>query len=174
MPESALIIAVPEAEPLVKAWRERFDYSAGVGVPAHITLLYPFMPPGEITPAVVAELRELFAQFPAFEFALTGLRRFPEVLYLAPSPAEPFQALTHAVVERYPDYPPYGGGYSEVIPHLTIADMVEAGPLDDIERDFTQRHGAQLPVRAVASEALLIENTSGRWEVRQTFELSKR
>ena len=37
--ESALIIAVPEAEPLVKAWRERFDYSAGVGVPAHITLL---------------------------------------------------------------------------------------------------------------------------------------
>jgi 2'-5' RNA ligase len=172
--ESALIIAMPEAEPLVKAWRERFDYSAGVGVPAHITLLYPFMPPGEITPAVEAELRELFAQFPAFEFALTGLRRFPEVLYLAPSPAEPFQALTHAVVERYPDYLPYGGGYSEVIPHLTIADMAEAGRLDDIEREFMDQHGAQLPVRAKANEVLLIENTSGRWKTRQAFELSKR
>ena len=114
---------MPEAEPLVKALRERFDSSAAAGVPAHITILYPFMPPGEITPEVVAELRDFFAQFAAFEFTLPELRRFPEVLYLAPSPAEPFKALTHAVVERYPDYPPYGGGYSEVIPHLTIADV---------------------------------------------------
>jgi len=172
--ESALIIAVPEAEPLVRVLRERFDPSAAVGVPAHITLLYPFMPPGEITPAVAAELHAFFAQYAAFEFTLPELRRFPEVLYLAPSPAEPFKALTHAVVERYPDYPPYGGGYSEVIPHLTIADMAEAGPLDDIEREFMDQHGAQLPVRAKANEVWLIENTSGRWETRQAFELSKR
>jgi 2'-5' RNA ligase len=174
MPESALIIAVPEAEPLVKEWRERFDYSAGVGVPAHITLLYPFMPPGEITPAVAAALHAFFAQYAAFEFTLPELRRFPEVLYLAPSPAEPFKALTHAVVERYPDYPPYGGSYSEVIPHLTIADVEEAGQLDDIERGFMDQHGAQLPVQAKASEVVLIENTSGRWEIRQTFELTTR
>jgi len=172
--ESALIIAVPEAEPLVGEWRERFDYSAGVGVPAHITILYPFIPPGEITPAVVAELRASFAPYAAFEFTLPELRRFPEVLYLAPSPAEPFKALTHAVVGRYPDYPPYGGGYSEVIPHLTIADVDDGGQLDDIEREFMQQHGAQLPVRAKANEVLLIENTSGRWEVRQSFGLSKR
>src|SRR5512139_2513322 len=121
--ESALIIAVPEAELLVKEWRERFDWSAAQGVPAHITILYPFIPPHEITPAVVAELRGFFAQFAAFEFALPEFRRFPEVLYLAPSPAEPFKALTRAVVERYPDYPPYGGGFPEVIPHLTIADV---------------------------------------------------
>ncbi len=145
--ESALIIAVPEAEPLVKEWRERFDYSAGVGVPAHITLLYPFMPPGEITPAVAAELRAFCAQFAAFEFTLPELRRFPAVLYLAPSPAEPFKALTHALVERYPGYPPYGGGYSEVIPHLTIADVDEAGQLDDYR---TRVHESAR--RAVASE----------------------
>ena len=169
--ESALIIAVPEAEPLVKELRDRFDSSAAAGVPAHITILYPFMPPSEITAAVLAELRQLFAQFPAFEFALTELRRFPQVLHVAPSPAEPFKALTYALVERYPDYPPYGGGFSEVIPHLTIADVDEARKLDDIERDFIQLHGAQLPVKAKASEVHLIENTSGRWETRRTFEL---
>jgi hypothetical protein len=170
--ESALGITVPEAEPLVKELRDQFDSSAAVGVPAHITILYPFMPPNEITPAVLAELRQLFAQFSAFEFTLPELRRFPTVLYLAPSPAGPFKALTQAVVERYPAYPPYGGGFDEVIPHLTIADVDEAEQLDDIEREFMQQHGAQLPVKAKASEVLLIENMTGRWETQQVFELS--
>ena len=170
--EAALIIAVPEAEPLVQTLRERFDWSAAQGVPAHITILYPFMPPGEITPEVVAELRDLFAHFPAFEFTLPETRRFPTVLYLAPSPAESFKALTQAVVERYPEYPPYGGEYADMTPHLTIADRLEAEQLDNLEREFLNQHGAQLPVKATTNEVLLIENSSGRWETRQAFGLS--
>jgi hypothetical protein len=171
--ESALIIAVPEAEPLVKSFRERFDPSAAVGVPAHITILYPFKPPHEITPAVQVELRQFFAQFSAFEFTLAELRRFPEVLYLAPSPDDRFQSLMRAVYERYPETPPYGGVFSEVIPHLTIADVEQPMHLGEIEREFMQLLGAQLPVKAYAQDVLLIDNRSGRWEVRQMFRLSK-
>jgi hypothetical protein len=176
MSESALIIAVPEAEPLVKALRERFDWSAAQGVPAHITILYPFIPPDKITSEILADLQEFFAQFAAFEFTLPETRHFPSVLYLAPSPTEPFKALTQAVFDRYPAYPPYGGEFavSELTPHLTIADKLEAGQLDDFERKFMQQHGAQLPVKAVASEVLLIENTSGRWKTRQRFRLGGR
>jgi hypothetical protein len=172
--ESALIIAVPEAEPLVKALREKFDPSAAVGVPAHVTILYPFVPPSEITAEVLHELRELFARFSTFEFALTELRRFPEYLHLFPSPAEPFKALTCAVVERYPKYPPYAGAFAEVIPHLTVAGEIDAAQLDEIEREFLHQHGARLPLKANASEVLLIENSSGRWEVRQGFALAGR
>jgi len=43
--ESSLMIVVPEAERLVKPFREKYDPSAAVGVPAHITLLYPFKLP---------------------------------------------------------------------------------------------------------------------------------
>jgi hypothetical protein len=172
--ESALIIVVPEAEPLVKAVRERFDWSAAQGVPAHITIDYPFIPPDKITPEVLADLREFFAQFAAFEFTLPETRRFPAVLYLAPSPAEPFKALTQAVVERYPEYPPYGGEYADVTPHLTIADQLEAAQLDDFEREFIHQHGAQLPVKSKASEVVLIENTSGWWKVWQGFRLATR
>jgi hypothetical protein len=172
--ESALIIAVPEAETLVKNLRERFDWSAAQGVPAHITILYPFMPPSEITPEVLADLRDFFAQFATFEFTLPETRRFPSVLYLAPSPAEPVKALMQATVERYPAYPPYGGEYavSDLTPHLTIADRLEAAQLDAIEREFIQQHGAQLPVKAKANEVWLIENSSGRWEVRAVFRLA--
>jgi hypothetical protein len=174
MPESALIIAVPEAEPLVKELRKRFDWSAAQGVPAHITIDYPFIPPDKITPEVLADLREFFAQFAAFQFTLPETRRFPSVLYLAPSPDEPFKALTQAVVERYPEYPPYGGEYADVTPHLTIADRLTTAQLDEFEREFMRQHGSQLPVRATAHEVKLIENSSGRWEVREKFEFSKR
>jgi hypothetical protein len=170
--ESALIIAVPEAELLVRELRERFDWSAAQGVPAHITILYPFIPPHEITPEVLADLHQFFAQFATFEFTLPETRRFPTVLYLAPSPAEPFKALTQAMLDRYPEYPPYGGEYGDVTPHLTIADRLEAAQLDDFEREFLNQYGAQLPVKAKATEVLLIENSSGQWETRQTFKLA--
>ena len=40
----SLVILVPEAESMVKAFRERYDPAAQAGMPAHITLLYPFVP----------------------------------------------------------------------------------------------------------------------------------
>ena len=171
--ESALIIAAPEAEPLVKSFRERLDPSAAVGAPAHITILWPFKPPHEVTPAVQVELRQFFAQWPAFEFTLAELRRFPKLLYLAPSPDDRFRSLMRALYERYPETPPYGGMFLEAVPHLTVASVQQLDQLDLIEREFIQLHGGQLPVRAHAREVLLIDNTAGRWEVRQSFPLSE-
>ena len=45
--ESALVVLVPEADPLVGPFRSFFDPSAALGVPAHVTLLYPFVEPAE-------------------------------------------------------------------------------------------------------------------------------
>ena len=42
--ESALVVLVPEAEAVVGRLRHRYDPSAAVGIPAHITLNYPFLP----------------------------------------------------------------------------------------------------------------------------------
>jgi hypothetical protein len=42
MAESAFAVSVPEAERYVGALRDRFDPTAKLGAPAHITLLYPF------------------------------------------------------------------------------------------------------------------------------------
>ena len=42
--ESALVVLVPEAEAIVGRWRQRYDPSAAVGMPAHNTLNYPFLP----------------------------------------------------------------------------------------------------------------------------------
>ncbi|HEY5398126.1 MAG TPA: hypothetical protein VIL16_22320 [Trebonia sp.] len=59
--QSALLVLVPAAEPVVGPHRARLDSSARDGVPAHLTVLYPFLPPAEIGQGVLAKLSRLFA-----------------------------------------------------------------------------------------------------------------
>ncbi len=170
-PESALIIVVREAEALVSPFRSRHDPSAAVGVPAHITLLYPFKPPEEITGDVIDGLRRCLARVAPFDFALEALRRFPQALYLAPEPAEPFRQLTRVIWERHPETPPYGGRHPDIVPHLSLADRVGEATLDRIEAEFIEAARGRLPVRARAMEVTLLENRSGRWQTRLTLPL---
>jgi 2'-5' RNA ligase superfamily len=88
--ESALLVTVPAAEPTVARHRSRLDTSAAVGVPAHITVLYPFLPPDLIDADTHATLARLFASVPGFRFTLDRTRWFPgPVLWLAPSDPAP-------------------------------------------------------------------------------------
>lgn len=169
--ESALVILVPEAEVLVKPFRDRHDPSAAIGVPAHITCLYPFIAPDEIGPAVLDELRQCFERFPPFDFSLTEAHRFPGVLYLAPEPAEPFRELTLAIWDRWPNTPPYGGQHSDIVPHLCVAQIADEPRLDAVAEAFGSASTGKLPIRATAQEVALMDNSSGRWQVRTTFGL---
>ena len=54
---AGLIITVPEADELVGGAREKYDPVAGRGIPAHVTVLYPYLPAGRIDDGLVAELR---------------------------------------------------------------------------------------------------------------------
>ena len=170
MDESALIVAVAAAEPAVGRFRERYDSSAVVGVPAHVTLLYPFLAPGEIGVDDLAALTTLFATTPRFDVVFARCARFGEkVLYLAPEPAEPFLDLMHRIYERWPECPPYHGTIppADVVPHLTVGDSIAGDHLDRVDLAVA----AGLPVRAHVGEALLIENRTGRWTTRETFAL---
>ena len=168
MPRTALIVPVPEAEPLVHEWRVRHD-NASRGIPAHVTLLVPFVPSDDVDAALVAELRALFATQPAFSFSLPRVARFPEVAWLSPEPAEPFRRLTELIFSRYPDYPPYEGVYEEVIPHLTVG-VGEPALQDEIEAALTP----QLPIEAEAREVtLLVEDEAGHWHSGSSFSLKR-
>jgi 2'-5' RNA ligase len=169
--ESALIVSVPEAEPCVRHHRFRYDAVALRGVPAHITILFPFMPPEEITDEALDGVRQVLTRFSAFRFSLTRLERFPEgALYLAPDPAEPFVRLTAALVERFPTYRPYGGAYADVIPHLTVAQLPGAATVDEVS-DIR----SNLPIQSEAREILLMaEGGDRRWHMRSQFALDGR
>ena len=172
--ESALVVLVPEAEALVKPFRDRYDPSAALGVPAHITLLYPFKPPDEIGSAVLDKLRQGLASCAPFRFTLASIRRFPaEGLYLAPEPDEPFRRLTLAIWDWYPETPPYGGKWPDIVPHLSVASLADELRLDRVADEFAQASRGILPIRATAAEVALMDNRSGRWQVRTIFSLGE-
>ena len=169
--ESALVALVPEAESLVETFRNRYDPAAAIGVPAHVTILYPFKPPSEFTNDTMADLQELFATTPSFPVSFSETRRFPNVLYLAPNPAEPFQKLIKKIGVRFPETPPYGGAFAEVIPHLTIAQLDDDQRLNEIAADFNKAAKGKLPIRARIDTIALINNLGGLWDVQTQFTL---
>jgi 2'-5' RNA ligase len=171
--KSALVVLVPEAEPVVAALRARFDYSAQFEMPAHITLLHPFQPPAAITDSLVEGLAEFFRTQPAFSFTLSGVCGFPSVIYLAPEPAEPFDRMTRELVARHPDCLPYRGAIRDPIPHLTVGVHPLASDLRALSEELlaaVTRHG---PVTVRAREAWLMCKISQRWRKRAAFALAE-
>jgi 2'-5' RNA ligase len=164
-------MAVPEAEPVVRQFRERWDASALLGVPAHITVLAPFMPAHAIDAAVLAQLGRLFAAVGRFGFRLDHTDWFgDEVLWLGPQDPAPFRALTRSVYQAFPAFPPFKGQFDEVVPHLTVG---YGHTLRDL-RAAEEAVRAHLPIDARASTVTLMTQQSpgGRWGTTAAFALA--
>jgi 2'-5' RNA ligase len=162
--ESAVLVPVPDAERVVGRHRARLDGSAVEGVPAHVTILYPFVAPPQITAATIEVLAAAVGSVSGFDCEFPGTAWFgEEVLWLAPRPDEPFRALIRAVSAAFPGYPPYNGAVRDVVPHLTVGYR-EAGGVADLRAAEADIAGA-LPVRARVSRAWLMTGTSepGSW-----------
>jgi 2'-5' RNA ligase len=156
---SAVIVTVPEAEPVVGELRLRHTNDAPLGVPAHVTLLFPFVPAEDVD-ETVGRLSELLLDYEPFDATFARTASFPDLLYLDPEPAEAFAALTEAIAGEWPQHPPYGGVHETVIPHLTVAESEDDGLLDRIATEVEP----QLPLRTrVAAATLIVEDEHGRW-----------
>ena len=150
-PHSGLVIEVPEAEPAVRHHREHLDANAPLGIPAHITVLFPFMPPEMIDPPALTRLRQLFA------------------VWLAPEDPRPIRALTQRVFRAYPAFPPFDGQFGDVVPHLTIG---HGHPLDDLHTAESSVQ-ARLPIESSAAAVTLMtqQSAEGHWTRTATFPL---
>ena len=90
---SAVLVEVPEAEPVVGEWRRRHTYDGPLGVPPHVTLLFPFVPAERLTEDVEERLAGLLGIARAFDAAFARTARWPSLLYLEPQPSERFSAV---------------------------------------------------------------------------------
>jgi 2'-5' RNA ligase len=133
--ETALLILPPrEVQVFSYPLREAYDsQAAGSQLPAHITLLYPFVPPDEID-ETIPRLEQILEDCSPFELTLDRYGRFEGTVFLEPSNPEPVLELYEHLASEFPQFPIYGGEHGpDLHPHLTLARSDDPVDLADIE-----------------------------------------
>jgi 2'-5' RNA ligase len=169
--ETAIVLVLTEHSAELSALHAHYQPEvAAKGVPLHITLLYPFVPPRAITPELISTLRGFFAGRASPSFELTRIDAFPGVLYAAPEPARELVDLTEALARLFPDSPPYGGAFAEVVPHATLGEVGERAEQERLAAELREAAAPLLPVACDLTHAsLLEEDEADRWRERERF-----
>lgn len=171
---TGLIVPVFEADRFIGSHRKDLDRSGQWGVPAHVTVVSPFLPLSAVTEAVVSAVRSAVRPIGAFTCRFEFLRWFGrDVLWLAPIPAEPFRQLTTAIQRAIPAYQSYRFTDADVVPHLTIGERSTGGyaALRAAERDIQ----SCLPIVALIERVILVagDSATGQWGIVHEFPLGQ-
>jgi 2'-5' RNA ligase len=157
--DTALIIAVrlPAA---LEAVRQRAVPDARIGLPAHVTLLYPFIPSRSLDDDVRAMIERVTSATRAFAFRLAGQGRWPDTLFVEVDPEQPFRDLQADLAAAFPAVPIYGGSF-DFSPHVTVA----VGPRAYDPEAVDDPAWRSLPAARSAGVAHLIVRDAEAWRV---------
>ena len=168
--DTAVLLAVPEAEPLVHDWRGKGDPSAAHGVPAHVTLLHPFLPSDArstraCSPSCAGSSRGWTRS--TSPSTRSGASRTPASSTSRP-PGPALTELSRALARRWPECPPYAGkiGVDDLVAHLTIVHTEDRA----LRQSAGDAVSPQLPLVARASTASLwVCDDAGEWSEQHAF-----
>lgn len=163
-----MVLVVPPAEPVLTAVKQRYPEAVREGVPAHVSLLYPFLPADEIYDGVLNALSEIVATTEPLTVFFGECYRKDEFVALRPDPISGVRALGDAVQRRWPHLVPYAGRFGEPEPHVTVALHTTAERAFVVADEIVPPH---LPIEARLSDVWLVVYTGDRWTVRRKFAL---
>ena len=166
--KSAIVIPFLEVDDVVGAWRRLLDPAQVRGIPAHVTVLFPFVHPIGLSSEVLNVLEDFFLKAFTFNVAFDSTAWFEDrVVYLEPNPGQQFRTMTTQLLRAFPSCIPYGGTFADPIPHLTLGD---GAPLESLlEAEAAVRES--FPIETQAKEAWLMTGGMGpsSWSIRQSF-----
>lgn len=118
-----MIVAPHEIQAIAVPLLRRYAPDTLTRVPAHLTVLYPFVAYEQLD-AACAQLEQVCARIAPFEVTLAGYAEFPGVIYMPPRNPQPIKQLFRAIYGHFPDCPPYGGAFGdELTPHMTVGEF---------------------------------------------------
>lgn len=164
--QTAVVIPVPDAEPLLTAVTRHYPEAVRGGVPAHVSLLYPFVPADQLDTQVIARLSGLFDAQPVISTTFRTIGRHDGFVCLRPDPPTMLDGVTTTIRQTWPSLTPYNGRYGDVAAHLTVAIHTSSARAAEIERTLLPTY---LPVEAELREAWLVVFDQ-RWSLRKRFE----
>ena len=155
--ETALIVPVPEVEPIVGRFRAVYDPAAAAGVPAHVTVV-PLRPPSRISADVIHALGEIFDDRGVGR-GVRGDGRFPRRPLFRAGRGRAISPSHRARRRgRYPEAPPMAAS-SQTLPHLTIAHSDRRSLT--ASRPKSRRHTATFPPRDDSGRRTDRKSTAG-------------
>jgi 2'-5' RNA ligase len=166
--DTALIVPIPLPVTLENL-RRRNVTDARRGLPAHPTLLFPFVAPAALDDELRSRLAEIIAGHEPFAYRLAGRGRWPATLYATVAPERPFRSLQASLAAAFPELPIYRGAFP-FVPHVTVAEGLAA---DDPAVVDDPAWGA-LPVGMLASVVELIVWEADAWRAWWRFGLGTR
>ncbi len=168
---SALVVVARDAEFVLREARARYQReTVERGIPAHITVLFPFVPEPELDDRTLSGLRDLYAPMSSFAYSLTSVESFPDAAWLAPEPVEPFLELVVRTRAAFPDRPPYGDPAHVPVPHCTVGTDDDPSRVAAMVEDLRARLAPRLPIPCRAVEMTLVgERPDGAWVTRAAF-----
>jgi 2'-5' RNA ligase len=145
---TTIIAPTPFVGRRIEEIRYERDWSASLGVPAHITLLGPFLHPDSVGPGIVARLAQILARYPPPVIRLEELRLVDDVACLIPTETEALAAISRELHEAWPQTASHGG-----LHHVTIARDVNKAVFETLQAELS----SLLPLKGSITEAHLLE-----------------
>ena len=165
MPASAIIVRARLPAPLERARRSSVSEAAR-GLPAHLTLLYPFVEPSRLDAAVRRTVAAVAERRAPIDYLLTGIARWPGVLYVAVDPVEPFVAIQSELAAAFPTYPIYDKTEPfDFVPHITIAEAPAVDLAEGLVAASADITRTRFPRPARAGALEVITDDGDGWRV---------
>ena len=169
MPRSSIDLHFNELTDVLEPWRMSVEV-ASLGVPPHITLLYPWRK----SPLKVSDLNELehiLKNVEPFELCFDSVATFDSgIVYLALREEAEVRKLMQKIFASFPDTPPYGGAFANPQPHLTIAKCQPA-QLCSLKTEIAW--ALELPIVCQVANVVVMEEQSDKtWVNRHVIELN--
>ena len=71
--ESAVIVPALDVEPLISEFRPADSPRSEQRLPAHLTVMYPFVEPRHLSSRIIAGLEAVLSGMPAFDYTLRSI-----------------------------------------------------------------------------------------------------
>ncbi|MGW7080406.1 2'-5' RNA ligase family protein [Streptomyces sp. NPDC054866] len=159
---TAVLALLPDAEPLLELAAQVDARVVRPGVPAHATLLYPWLPAEAIGATELERLRTaLVRATPEVGRISLRLAEVERAGTFVGVPAPELRSLATAVRTAFPEQVPYGGRFGQEPPvHVTVALDAAAHTAADIARRVTGR----LPISTEVSAVHVVALTPDGWQ----------
>jgi 2'-5' RNA ligase len=123
MATTIMITAPHPVQAIAVPLLRRYAADTLVRVPAHFTVLFPFVPLERLDSASQT-VREICASIAPFDITLSGYDSFPGVAFMTALDPEPIQAVFRRIYAAFPECPPYEGAYgNDLHPHMTVGEF---------------------------------------------------